>query len=155
MCRVQYPPVTRGGDEVQAAVHPVVRHLPPVYPGFGIEEVFKLTVDVVDDRLPAERKKRRTDEKQRQMQRLRSHCITTDLKPSYIKPNIILSFDYIQESEMPPKFLNSPVAVVHRISKAWRVDDGQRELDTPLLYQYFGLFDLKLGPQVVTTGYVS
>ncbi len=62
MFGVQYLPVTRGGDEVQAAVHSVVRHLPPVYPGFSIEEVFKLTVDVVDDRLPAERKKRRIDQ---------------------------------------------------------------------------------------------
>lgn len=68
---------------------------------------------------------------------------------------MILSFDYIQESEMPPKFLNSPVAVVHRISKAWCVDDGQCELDAPLLYQHFGLFHLKAGPQVVITGYVS
>ncbi len=74
--RVQYLPVTRGGDEVQAAVHPVVRHLPPVYTGFSIEEVFKLTVDVVDDRLPAERKKRRIDQRLSQMQRLRNHCIT-------------------------------------------------------------------------------
>jgi len=53
---VQYLPVTRGGDEVQAAVHPVVRHLPPVDTRFSIQEVFKLTVDVVDDWLPAEKR---------------------------------------------------------------------------------------------------
>lgn len=53
--RVQYIPVTRGGNEVQATVHPVVRHLPPVNTGFSIQEVLKLTVDVVDDWLPAEK----------------------------------------------------------------------------------------------------
>lgn len=39
---------------------------------------------------------------------------------------------------------NSPVAVVHCISKSWRVDDGQGELDTPLLHQDFGLLHLQM-----------
>lgn len=54
----------------------------------------------------------------------------------------------IQESERHLK-LNSPVAVVHRISKAWCVDDGECELNAPLLYQHFGLFHLKEGPELL------
>lgn len=46
--------MTRWGDKVQTAVHPAVRHLAPVDPRLCVEVVLKLTVDVVDDRLPAE-----------------------------------------------------------------------------------------------------
>lgn len=49
-------PVSRRGDEVQAALHSVVWHLPSVDPGLGVEVILKLTVDVIDDRLPAEDK---------------------------------------------------------------------------------------------------
>jgi len=45
--------------------------------------------------------------------------------------------------------LKSPVAVVHRISKAWCVDDGECELNAPLLYQHFGLFHLKGGSELL------
>lgn len=89
---------------------------------------------------------------------MKGEVIASQSVKTYLTPNMILSFDYnggylpIQKSKMPPKLLNSPVAVVHCISKAWCVYDGQRELDAPLLYQHFGLFHLKAGPQVVTTG---
>lgn len=45
--------MSRRSDEIQAAVHPVVRHLPSVDPGLCIEVVFEFTVDVINDRLPA------------------------------------------------------------------------------------------------------
>jgi len=48
-----YVPVSGGGDEVEAAVHPVVWHQSAVDPGLGVQEVLALGVDVVDDRLPA------------------------------------------------------------------------------------------------------
>lgn len=44
--------MTRGGNKVQAAVDPIVRHLSSVDTGLGIQEVFKLVVDVIDNRLP-------------------------------------------------------------------------------------------------------
>ena len=47
--------MTGGGNEVEAAVHPVVWHQSAVHPGLCIEEVLTLAVDVVDDRLPAAR----------------------------------------------------------------------------------------------------
>lgn len=47
--------MARGGDEVQAAVNPVVWHQSSVHPGLRIQEVLTLTVNVVNDRLPAER----------------------------------------------------------------------------------------------------
>lgn len=45
--------MSRGGDEIEAAVHPAVRHLTAVDAGLCVEVILKLTVDVVDDRLPA------------------------------------------------------------------------------------------------------
>lgn len=54
----------------------------------------------------------------------------------------------LTESERHMK-LKSPVAVVHRISKAWCVDDGECELNAPLLYQHFGLFHLKGGSELL------
>ena len=50
---LQYAPVARGGDEVQAAVHPVIWHLSSVHPRFSVQEILTLAVDVVDDWLPA------------------------------------------------------------------------------------------------------
>lgn len=50
---MQYSPVSRGGDEVQAAVHSIVRHLSSVDTRLGVEVILKLTVDVIDHRLPA------------------------------------------------------------------------------------------------------
>ena len=44
----------RWSDEVQATLYSVVRHLPSVDPGLCVEVILKLTVDVVDDWLPAE-----------------------------------------------------------------------------------------------------
>lgn len=58
---MQYSPVSRGGDEVQAAVHSVVRHLPSVDPRLCVEVILKLTVDVVDHRLPAATGKKEMD----------------------------------------------------------------------------------------------
>lgn len=51
---LQYLPMPRRSDEIQAALHSVVRHLPSVDPGLCVEVILKLAVDVVDDRLPAE-----------------------------------------------------------------------------------------------------
>lgn len=46
-------PMSRGGDEVQAAVDSAVRHLSSIHSGFWVQVVFKLAVYVVDDWLPA------------------------------------------------------------------------------------------------------
>lgn len=46
-------PVSRGGDEVQAAVNSVVGHLPPVNARLCVQVVLKLAVDVIGHRLPA------------------------------------------------------------------------------------------------------
>lgn len=48
-----YLPMPRRSDEIQAALHSAVWHQPSVDPGLCVEVVLKLTVDVVDDRLPA------------------------------------------------------------------------------------------------------
>ena len=48
-------PVSGGGDEVETAVHSVVGHQASVHPRLGVQVVLKLVVNVVDDRLPAER----------------------------------------------------------------------------------------------------
>lgn len=53
VCLMQYSPVSRGGDKVQAAVHPVVRHLSSVDTRLCVKVILKLTVDVIDHRLPA------------------------------------------------------------------------------------------------------
>lgn len=45
--------MSRWRDEVQAAVDSVVWHGPAVHPGFCVQEVLALTVNVVDDWLPA------------------------------------------------------------------------------------------------------
>lgn len=44
--------MARGGDKVQAAVDPIVRHLSSVDTGLCVQEVLKLIVNVVDNRLP-------------------------------------------------------------------------------------------------------
>lgn len=49
----QYLPVSRGGDEVQAAVDSVVWHGSAVHSGLCVQEVLALTVNVVYDWLPA------------------------------------------------------------------------------------------------------
>lgn len=49
-------PVSRGSDEIKAAVDSAVRHLSSVHPWFWVQVVFKLAVYVVDDRLPAAEK---------------------------------------------------------------------------------------------------
>lgn len=41
-------------NKVQAAVYSAVGHLPPVDPRLCVEEVFKLAVNIVRHRLPAE-----------------------------------------------------------------------------------------------------
>lgn len=46
-------PVPRRCNEVQAAVNPVVGHLPPVNTRLCIQEILELAVDVIDDGLPA------------------------------------------------------------------------------------------------------
>lgn len=46
-------PVSRGGDEVEAALHSAVGHQSSVHPRLTVEEILKLAVYVVDDRLPA------------------------------------------------------------------------------------------------------
>ena len=48
-----------GGDEVETAVHSVVGHQASVHPRLRVQVVLKLVVNVVDDRLPAERGTRR------------------------------------------------------------------------------------------------
>lgn len=47
-------PVAGWSDEVKAALHPAVGHLPPVDAGLSVQIVLELAVDVIDDRLPAE-----------------------------------------------------------------------------------------------------
>lgn len=47
--------MSRRRNEVQAAVDSVVGHGPAVHPGLCIQEVLAFTVDVVYNRLPAER----------------------------------------------------------------------------------------------------
>lgn len=44
--------MTRGGNKVQAAVDPIVRHLSSVDTGLSVQEVLKLIIDVVDNWLP-------------------------------------------------------------------------------------------------------
>lgn len=51
---MQYLPMPRWGDEIQTAMHPAVWHLPSVDPRLCIQVILKFTIDVVDDRLPAE-----------------------------------------------------------------------------------------------------
>lgn len=51
---MQYLPMSRWGDEIQTAMHPAVWHLPSVDPRLCIQVILKFTIDVVDDRLPAE-----------------------------------------------------------------------------------------------------
>lgn len=46
--------MSRWGDEIQTAMHPAVWHLPSVDPRLCIQVVLKFTVNIVDDRLPAE-----------------------------------------------------------------------------------------------------
>lgn len=46
-------PMSRGGDEVQAAVDSAVRHLSSIHPRLWVQVVFKLAVYVVNDWLPA------------------------------------------------------------------------------------------------------
>lgn len=60
---LQCPPVTRRGDEVQAAVHSVIWHLSPVDTWFCIQEVLAFTVDVVDHWLPTNGRERDVKEK--------------------------------------------------------------------------------------------
>lgn len=47
--------MSRGGDEVEAALHSAVGHQSSVHPRLTVEEILKLAVYVVDDRLPAAR----------------------------------------------------------------------------------------------------
>lgn len=51
---LSYIPMSRGSNEVQAAVHSAVWHLASVDTRLCVEVILKLTVDVIDDRLPAE-----------------------------------------------------------------------------------------------------
>lgn len=51
---LQYLPMSRWGDEIQAALHSVVGHLTSVDPRLCIEIILKLTVDVINNWLPAE-----------------------------------------------------------------------------------------------------
>lgn len=46
-----------GGDEVEAAVHPVVDDVPPVQAALVVQVPLKLLVDVADDGFKAERHK--------------------------------------------------------------------------------------------------
>lgn len=46
--------MSRRGDEVQAALHSAVWHLPSVDSGLCVEVILKLAVNVIDDGLPAE-----------------------------------------------------------------------------------------------------
>lgn len=46
-------PVAEGRDEVEAAVHPVVRDVASVQPALVAQEALKLVLDVLDDRLEA------------------------------------------------------------------------------------------------------
>lgn len=62
--QAQYSPVARGGNEVQTAVDPVIRHESSVDPGFRVQEVLAFTVDVVNDRLPTKENTREEEEKE-------------------------------------------------------------------------------------------
>ncbi len=48
-----HSPMSWGCDEIQAAVHSAVRHLPSVHTRLCVQIILKLTVDVINDRLPA------------------------------------------------------------------------------------------------------
>lgn len=47
-------PVSKWGNEIKAAVHPVVHYVPSVQPTFIMEVPFKLIVNVLDDGLEAD-----------------------------------------------------------------------------------------------------
>lgn len=105
---LQYLPMSRRGDEVQAALHSVVWHLPPVDPGLCVEEIFELAVDVVGDRLPA-----------------------GDTHSSRVSP----TFDVLQLSDSTVlRQASSPVTVVDGVAEAGGVDDGEQEMDPSFLY---------------------
>lgn len=48
-------PVSEGGDEVEAAVHPVIDDVPPVQPTLVVQVPLELLIDVADDGLEAAR----------------------------------------------------------------------------------------------------
>lgn len=52
-------------------------------------------------------------------------------------------FTRIQPEKELPGTPSLPVAVVHCISKAWRINDGEGKLDASFFDQHFGLFYLK------------
>ena len=131
----QYLPVSRGGDEVQAAVDSVVGHLASVHPGLGVEVILELAVDVVDDRLPAEGGETGAHD---WVQRSASaQGFQGDNMGSNYKPGPI----------------GSPVAVVHGVTEPWRVHDVEQEMDSSLLDQHLGL--LHLGQHTWSEGHLS
>lgn len=99
---------------------PAVGHLASVDPGLRVQVVLKLAVDVVDDRLPAEEQTVVVMEEQR-------------------------TWGAPADAEGARPELSSPVAVVHSVAEAGRVDDGEQQLDAPLLHQDLGLLHLSQG----------
>lgn len=91
--------MSRRSDEVQAALHSAVRHQPPVDPGLRVEVILELTVDVVDDGLPAE--------------------------GPQVKWRQARGGGKRREARTPTGDGGSPVAVVDCVSKAGGVDDGE------------------------------
>lgn len=104
--------MSRRSNEVQAAVNSAVGHLAPVHPGLRVQVVFKLAVDVVDDRLPAA-----------------GHT-----------PQALGDGGGRGLSRGPGTSL--PVAVVDGVTKPRGVNNGEQQLDASLLHQDLGLLHL-------------
>lgn len=103
-----HSPVSRGSDEVKAAVDSAVGHLSPVHARLRVQVVLKLAVYVVDDRLPAAPNKE-----------------TLCVKKQTIKGD--------KERRCRSR-RSSPVAVVDGISEPRGVDYREQQLDPALLY---------------------
>lgn len=106
---------------------PAVGHLASVDPGLRVQVVLKLAVDVVDDRLPAEEQT----------------VVVMEEQQTWGAPADAEGATADAEGARPE--LSSPVAVVHSVAEAGRVDNGEQQLDAPLLHQDLGLLHLSQG----------
>lgn len=117
-------------------MHSAVRHLPSVHAGLGVQIILKLTVDVINDRLPAGAE--HTGDS--------GHAFGSHTHP-ITSSNLILNHAVIIISGTLPKWF-SPVAVVHSVSKSRSVHYREKKLDAPFLHQHFGLLHLRLTDQL-------
>ena len=125
--QLQYLPMSRGGDEVEAAVHSVVRHLSSIDPGLWVEVILKLTVDVINDWLPA------IGEKSTDITQCQVTVTTFNVEYTHSDRDI----GQVSQSDVP-------VTVVDSVAEPWRVNDGEKKLNSSFLYQHLRLLHLRL-----------